>query len=60
MRTTAVPMTGKVWPIRGTDGTITERLAGSLQVRRYIMAREQTGNSVAGSRAVSKTSAPRS
>ena len=55
---TAVPMPGKVWPIWGTAGTVAERLAGSLQVRRYIVSCESVGNSVVGSGAVSKTSAP--
>ena len=57
---TTVPMSGKVWPIWGTDGTITERLAGSLQVRRYIVSCEPVGSSVVGSGAVSKTSTPTS
>ena len=57
---TAVLMSGKVWPIQGTASTVAERLAGSSQVRRYIMSCEQVGNSIAGSGAVSKTSAPTS
>ena len=52
---TAVLMSGKVWPIQGTAGTVAERLAGSLQVRWYIMSCEQVGNSVVGSVVVSKT-----
>lgn len=55
---TAVLMSGKVWPIWGTDGTVAKRLTASLQVRRYIMSCEQAGNSVAGLGVVSKTSAP--
>ena len=59
VRATAVPMSDKVWPIQGTAGTVAERLAGSLQVRTYIMSCERVGNFAVGSVAVSrKTSAP--